>query len=191
MTSKNLTPKQEREFLDRKLLELHPALTAFVKEVPCDITYGSWDLTSYSFQLGFEAMWDAARSENSGLLTRPLLHLWRQSVELALKSAIVEVSGISSPALKHGHRLPGLLVELVQLLKAEGIPVEDELSRQIKEMIDCVYSVDPAADRFRYPSDIKNTPYIGVSADLLQLYQSHQIIITWCEGIIQELKPCL
>ncbi len=182
----NKSPKSQREFLSKTMNEVRPVFNDFVKETPSDISSGSWDLVSYSYQLGFEAMWDAARSEHSGLLTRPLLMLWRQSIELGLKSAIIAVAGTNCPALKHGHKLPKLYTGYIEALRAKAIIVEDALSMQVQRCIDTVYNIDTDADRFRYPSNSKNFSYVGISVDLVQLFQSHQLIITWCEGIVQE-----
>ncbi len=69
--------------LQRRLNGTSPSGRVFVRETSGDMLAGSWDLVSYSFQRGFEAMWDLARVDHSGLLHLPLLSLWRQSVELA------------------------------------------------------------------------------------------------------------
>ncbi|WP_028233814.1 hypothetical protein, partial [Pseudochrobactrum sp. AO18b] len=131
----NNSPKSEREYLSKQMNEARPVFNVFVKETPSDITSGSWDLVSYSYQLGFEAMWDAARLNPSGLLTRPLLMLWRQSIELALKSAIIAVAGTNCPALKHGHKLPKLFSGYVEALNAKAIIVEDELGSVAKNIV--------------------------------------------------------
>ena len=84
---------ERRDQLVDDIIEAQPKLRAFLRPMPSDLTVGSWDFVAYSFQRGFETMWDHARSDLSGLLLRPLLLLWRQSVELAIKSAISELAG--------------------------------------------------------------------------------------------------
>jgi hypothetical protein len=84
---------QRREALADQIVATQPTLRAFVRDMTTDLSAGSRDLVSYSFQRGFEAMWDPALADQSGLLERPLLVLWRQSVELAIKSALLETAG--------------------------------------------------------------------------------------------------
>ena len=82
---------QKREALVERVVELQPVFGKFVKDAPIGIE-DSWDGVSYSFEKGFEAMWDLAVADRNGLLERPLLSLWRQSIELAIKSAILEIA---------------------------------------------------------------------------------------------------
>ncbi len=104
---------ERRDQLVEHIVETQPELRAFGRNLPPDhdMISGSWDLLAYSFQKGFVTMWDHARSDHSGLLLQPLLMLWRQSVELALKAAITEIAGgIGS---KPGHNLTELFSKLI------------------------------------------------------------------------------
>jgi hypothetical protein len=87
--------QERRSQLVDDIVETQPRLANFVRTRSGDLIAGSWDLLSYSFQSGFELMWDHAYAQTSGVLTRPLLSLWRQSVELALKSAIRRPSSLT------------------------------------------------------------------------------------------------
>src|SRR4051812_23453330 len=103
---------ERREQLVEHIVETQPELRAFVRNVPRvhDLVAGSWDLLSYSFQRGFEVLWDQAQADHSGLLLRPLLFLWRQSVELALKTSITDIAGGIDG--RPGHDLDALFAQL-------------------------------------------------------------------------------
>lgn len=177
---------EHREALVEHIVEAQPSLRGFVRDVPTDLTAGSWDLVSYSFERGFEAMWDLARVDHSGLLLRPLLLLWRQSVELAIKSAVLEIAGRING--KPGHNLQRLFEQLLKARAAAGCCDDDDLTRDVQAMIALVQSFDPFADRFRYPGEKGGKPYEGIDVDLDELFQAHWIIVTWCEGSVIELK---
>ena len=64
---------QHRDALVEQIVQIQPALRDFLRERPEDLLAGNWDLMSYSFQKGFEALWDLARADVSGLLQMPVL----------------------------------------------------------------------------------------------------------------------
>lgn len=177
---------ERRNRLLDDIVETQPRLRAFVRTLPSDMIAGCWDLVSYSFQRGFEVMWDHARADQSGLLLRPLLSLWRQSVELALKSAISELSGGIDRQL--GHNLQALFAQLMSARAALGHVDDDDLAREVAAMVSLVQAFDPFADRFRYPSSKSGQPFEGIDADLDDLFQAHWIILTWCEGAVIEVR---
>lgn len=131
-------------------------------------------------------MWDQAQIDSSGLLVRPLLSLWRQSVELTIKAAVIELAG--GLDLKSGHDLTNLFDQLLKARVALGCNDDDDLTQDVAAMIAWVQSFDPTADRFRYPASRKGEPYSGVDADLDELLQAHWIITTWCEGAVVEVE---
>ncbi|MEH6758778.1 MAG: hypothetical protein V7676_14900 [Parasphingorhabdus sp.] len=177
---------QRREALIEKIVNVQPPFRELVRDFSSDLTAGSWDLVSYSFQQGFEALWDLARADHTGLLERPLLALWRQSVELAIKSAVLELAGCIDG--KPGHDLQALFKLLLEIRVSEGCCDNDDLTQTVQMMISQIQSFDPFADRFRYPTDKNGRLYAGVSVDLDELFQAHWIIITWCEGAVMELR---
>jgi hypothetical protein len=177
---------QRRDALVEEIVQAQPMLRAFVRDLSTDLTAGSWDLVSYSFQRGFEELWDLARVDHSGLLERPLLSLWRQSVELAIKAAILELAGAIRGNPRHD--LEALFKQLLDIRAEEGCCDDDDLARNVQAMIAQVQSFDPYADRFRYPVSRGGKPYVGVAVDLDELFQAHWIITTWCEGAVMELR---
>ncbi|MBP7817079.1 MAG: hypothetical protein KA085_13195 [Phenylobacterium sp.] len=179
--------QDRRDQLVEDIVDAQPELRAFVRHQPLDlIPLGSWDMLSYSFQRGFEALWDSAQVDRSGLLLRPLLLLWRQSVELAIKAAVLEISGESASDL--GHDLSKLFAKLLAVRADLGCVDDDEYTDRIRAMIALVQAFDPFADRFRYPTAKKGRPYEGVTVDLDELFQAHWSIVTWCEGAAIEIK---
>ena len=178
--------QESRDRLVDAIVETQPRLGHFVRTLPQDLAAGSWDLVSYSFQRGFELLWDQARAEAAGVLTRPLLSLWRQSVELALKAAITEIKGDLNRKL--GHDLQALFAELLATRAALGHDDSDDLARDVTNMLGLVQSLDPFADRFRYPTRRDGQPFDGIAVDLDPLFQAHWIIVTWCEGAAMETR---
>ena len=175
-----------REALADQIVQTRPLLGSIVRDLTTDLSAGSWDLASYSFQRGFEAMWDLAAADHTGLLHRPLLSLWRQSIELAIKSAILELAGKIDG--KPGHDLQKLFDQLLAVRAGEGCCDDDDLTISVQAMIASVQSFDPFADRFRYPAEKNGRRYEGICVDLDELFQAHWIITTWCEGAVLELR---
>ena len=177
---------KRRDQLVGKIIETQPVLRTFVRQLPSDLTAGSWDLLAYSFQRGFEVMLDRAWSDPPGLLLRPLLMLWRQSIELAIKAALNEIAGRVDPKL--GHNISRLFEQLLKDRAAAGCSDDNELTRDVIAMIALVQSFDPFADRFRYPTTKRGERFEGIDADLDELFQAHWIIVTWCEGAAMEVR---
>ena len=179
---------ERRDQLVEQIVHDQPAFRPFVREVPHleNLISWSWNLLSYSFQRGFEALWDHAFADHSGLLLHPLLLLWRQSVELALKAAIIEVAGEVTGNPRHD--LDALFTQLLEARAALGYSDDDDLAQSVRSMISLVQRVDPFADRFRYPTAKGGEPFGGVDADLEQLFQAHWIIVTYCEGTALEVE---
>jgi len=179
---------EHREQLVEHIVETQPELRAFVRNLPHghDLISGSWDLLSYSFQRGFETLWDHARADHSGLLLQPVLLLWRQSVELALKAAITAIAGGINGNPRHD--LDALFVQLLEARVALGHSDDDDLTHSVRAMISLVQSLDPFADRFRYPSTKGGKPFEGIAVDFDKLFQAHWIIVTYCEGAAIEVE---
>ena len=177
---------ERRDQLVERIVQTQPQLGGFVRPMSHDMLAGNWDLLAYSFERGFEVMWDRAQSDSSGLLLRPLLMLWRQSVELAIKAGIIDIAGEITG--KPGHDLLKLF-DLLLAARAElGFVDDDDLAREVRSMTAMVQSFDPFADRFRYPTSKGGKPFDGVAADLDELYQAHWIITTWCDGAASEVS---
>lgn len=179
---------ERREQLVEDVVNTQPELRAFIRNVAPlhDLVSVSWDGLSYSFQRGFETLWDQAQRDGSGLLLRPLLLLWRQSVELALKASIRAIAGEFKSS--RGHDLKGLFDELLRARAENGYVDDDDLTNGVRETITFVQALDPFADRFRYPSSRGGKWFDGIAADLDALFQAHWIIITYCEGAAMEVE---
>jgi HEPN domain-containing protein len=177
-----------REELAEQIVEAQPALGAFVREVPRleNLVSWNWDALSYGFQRAFETLWDHAYADHTGLLLHPLLMLWRQSVELALKAAITENAG--KIVGKPGHNLEALFEQLLTVRAERGFSDDDELAESVRAMVALVQSVDPFADRFRYPTAKGGKPFEAVDADLERLFQAQWTIVVYCEGAALEVE---
>lgn len=102
--------KEMRDALSEQALEQYPYLKTGLSNSDTDIVAGNWDLVSYSYQTGFMKFWDLAKAEPSGLLDRPLLSIFRQSIELAMKSSLIQIDGRING--RPAHRLKELFEQL-------------------------------------------------------------------------------
>ncbi|HEY6817660.1 MAG TPA: hypothetical protein VI168_19155 [Croceibacterium sp.] len=178
---------ERRDQLVEQIVETQPKLLAFVRDRgPGHVMLPGWEVLSYSFQKGFETLWDHARADSSGLLSQPVLSLWRQSVELALKAAILYIAGGING--KPGHNLAALFAQLLAAREELGFVDDDELTASVRAMIALVRSLDPFADRFRYPEAKDGTPFDGIDVNLDELFQAHWIIVTYCAGCEIEVE---
>jgi len=178
--------KEMRDALSEQAQDQYPSLKTGLSNCDTDIVAGDWDLVAYSFQIGFERFWDLAKADQSGLLDRPLLSVFRQSIELALKSSLMQIDGeiTGNPA----HRIKALFEQLQQRGKDYGLSLDDELAENVAELCEGLYEFDPFADRFRYPTNRSGKAHGGLQVDLDELYKMHWMVTTWCEGVAVELK---
>ncbi len=112
--------------------------------------------------------------------------LWRQSVELAIKAAITSIS--DGPNTKLGHNLDEQFARLIAARAELGYCDDDAYTKNVQTMVALVQSFDPYADRFRYPTSRGGQPFMGIAAELDELFQAHWIIVTWCEGAALEVE---
>lgn len=172
--------------LAEQIADDQPRLGQFLQDRTLGIpVLGSWDFISYSFQRGFEELWDRAKTDMSGLMVPPLLSLWRQSIELCLKASIQEVAGTIGG--KPGHNLEALFETLAAACSARGVVCDDDLTDSVRDMIRFAQTFDPYADRFRYPETRKGQSYPSIDVDLDALFQAHWLITGWCEGTALEV----
>ncbi len=172
---------QERRFaLIEALIDENPHLEKIVSNESSSLIAGNWDLVAYSYQQSFEALWDLACTQQSGLITMPLMMLWRQSVELTIKAAIQETIRGTPPG---SHDLTSLFDKLVEARRSIAWlePDDDDQMQMVRRTIIEFQNLDKQADRFRYPSKRDGSPYGGISVDLDRLHQAHWLITNWCD----------
>ncbi|MFT8481036.1 hypothetical protein ACTVH1_16310 [Gluconobacter cerinus] len=178
---------EQRRLLGEQYMRQQPELRSLLKSRDHDLFSGSWAMLAYSFERGFEELWDAAyRSLPDTILLTPLLMLWRQSIELHIKSAISYTSG--DPRNIAGHDLKSLFDRLIYLRRKEEYEEEEKLVIYLRGIIKEVQRFDKSADRFRYPRNRNGDPYADTDVDLEQLYQTHWIITGWCQGAEIEVE---
>ena len=142
---------------------------------------GNWDLAAYAYQQSFEALWDHAVAQTSGLAVLPLLMLWRQSVELSIKAAIEGTTGGQPPG---GHRLTDLFDRLLEVRREHGGlgSDDDDYTAEVRATVVEFQAIDERADRWRYPTYLKGKAHSDVTVDLDRLYQAHALITGWCDA---------
>ncbi|MCH4089878.1 hypothetical protein [Acetobacter sp.] len=178
---------ERRDLLAEKCMDLQPELRSFLRPNSGNPMTGSWEFLAYSFERGFEEMWDRAQLDRSrSVLDRPLLMLWRQSVELHIKSAIAYMVGDVKGGF--GHDLNKLFIQLLRERAILGYCDDNDLTRCVQIMIAEVQSFDPFADRFRYPNKRNGQPFEDIEIDLDHLFQAHWMITTWCQGAEIEVE---
>ena len=178
---------EQRRLLGEQYMRQQPELRSLLKSRDHDLFSGSWAMRAYSFERGFEELWDAAyRSLPNTILLSPLLMLWRQSIELHIKSAIYYTS--EKPKNITGHDLESLFSELIDIWKKENYQEDEKIVIYLKDIIKEVQRFDKGADRFRYPKNRNGDPYADTDVDLEQLYQTHWIITGWCQGAEIEVE---
>lgn len=181
-----------------ELLEALDSGPRFLQRVVLErtsIIAGNWDLAAYAYQLGFEALWDHAIDRTNGqdaercsaLVVLPLLMLWRQSVELSIKSAIEGTTGRQPP---RGHDLTKLFKRLLEARRERGglESDADDYTAEVKALVAEFQSLDARAERWRYPANKGGQAYVGVSVDLNRLFQAHAKITGWCDAASVEAE---
>ena len=169
-------------------METRPLISGIVKNRSSNrqFIWGRWDSMSNQFELAFVELWDLARADNSKHLDSPLLFLWRHSVELAIKSAISYLE--KGLTIKLSHNLVKLFERLVETTTQLGLSCDDDHTRDVEAMIKEFYSIDPYADRFRYPQSTKGSFHECVEIDLEKLFKAHCLILGWCRGVEVEIE---
>ena len=183
---------KRREIFEQVLLEqemeARPSIQGFVKKSSSNKRrmFGPWENMSDEFELAFIELWDLAFADSKKKLDSPLLFLWRHSVELAIKSAINYLDrGLN---VKLNHNIVKLFEKLIELTEKFGLCCDDDHTRNVGSMIKEFYSIDPHADRFRYPESKRGLPHDCVELNLEKLFKSHMLILGWCGGIQVEVE---
>jgi hypothetical protein len=171
---------EKRTELIDSLVEERPELRKPITNQASSMLTGNWDLVAYSYQQSFEALWDHAFQQTSGLAQLPLMMLCRQSVELTIKAAI-QATTLAQPP--NGHGLTILFDRLLAAREEAGCfeQGDDEYTQEIRQAVINLQEIDARADRFRYPTDLNGKAYPGFNVDLEQLLQIHWLITTWCD----------
>lgn len=174
-----MSVEKRTELIDL-LVEERPELRKLITNQPNSMLAGNWDLLAYSYQQSFEALWDHAFRQTSGLAQLPLMMLCRQSIELTIKAAIQATTQAQPP---NGHGLTVLFDRLLAVREESGRfdQENDEYTRDIRQAVIAFQAIDARADRFRYPADLNGKAYPGFDVDLEQLLQIHWLITTWCD----------
>jgi len=175
-----------REALIQEIESGSPTPKPLLRSTTNDMSSSSWDMLAYSYERAFEALWDQTLLDTSGLLLRPLLLLWRHSIELSLKAAVIETSG--HDAAVTGHHLEARFDQLLASRSQIGFSNADELIAKTRKMLAEIDDFDRGGSRFRYPRDTSGVWFEGVDADLDDLFRAHWIITLVCDGAAIEAE---
>jgi hypothetical protein len=150
-------------------------------------TYATtWEFVAYTYSRAFDALARQAfgAGHRGATLSIPLFFLARHSIELALKSAILEYSETdeeTKPKLD-GHDLVALWKQLSAYMERWGSPAADDWGIIVSAQIADIQEVDPRGDRFRYPTDVKGKWFELTNVELEGLVRAHNSIMTYLDA---------
>jgi hypothetical protein len=149
-------------------------------------TYSTtWEYVAYSYSRAFEEL--ARKVFDSGHrgdnLSTPLFFLARHSIELALKSTVLEYAETDDAIPKlDGHDLATLWDQLSAYMERWGSPTTDDWGVIVAKQIADIQEVDPKGDRLRYPTDVKGKRFELTHVELEGLVRAHSSITTYLDG---------
>jgi hypothetical protein len=175
------------ELLDLSEFDGHSQIAKYIHKDSGINTYVStWEYVSYSYGRAFNELarkvFEEGRREG-GNLWMPLFFLARHSIELDLKSTIVEYANTDylKPDLT-GHNLLRLWDQLAGYMGRWGVPADDDWGRLVRQLILDIQEVDPRADRFRYPIDFRGKPFQPKWVEIEGLIRAHNSITMYLDG---------
>jgi hypothetical protein len=137
------------ELLDLSEFDGHSQIAKYIHRGSEVNSYAStWEYVAYGYSRAFDELARKAfeMSHRGGNLSTPLFFLARHSIELALKSTILEYadSDETLPRLE-GHDLIALWEQLAGYMDRWGSPATDDWGRMVRKLVsdiqeaDCVY----------------------------------------------------
>jgi hypothetical protein len=145
----------------------------------------TWEYVAFAYSLAFDELARKAFEPGHRVsnLSIPLFFLARHSIELELKSAILEYAGTDNLAPKvDGHDLLLLWNQLSAYMERWGNPPTDDWGAIVAKQIADIQDVDPRGDRFRYPTDIKGKRFELTHVELEGLIRAHNSITTYLDA---------
>lgn len=177
------------ELLDLSNFDGSSEVAKFIHEDSGINTYAdTWAYVSYTHSRAFEALARNAFEDGirGGNLGNPLFFLARHSIELELKSAIVEYTETDAilPDLA-GHNLVILWDQLCGYMERWGVPATGEWGVNVAKIIADIHEADPRGDRFRYPLDIKGKPFEPTRVEIEGLIRAHNSATNYLDACAQ------
>jgi hypothetical protein len=192
--AKEVMAKSFDELLDLSEFDGQSLIAKYIHHGGDINTYATtWEYVAYTYSRAFEQLartaFDARhRGDN---LSTPLFFLARHSIELALKSTILEYAETDSmPTKVDGHDLVSLWKQLLDYMERWGSPGTDDWGIIVARQIADIQEVDPKGDRFRYPTDIKGKRFELTHVELEGLIQAHSSITTYLDACATMHSEC-
>jgi hypothetical protein len=148
----------------------------------------TWEYVAYTYSRAFDELARKAfeAGHRGSNLSTPLFFLARHSIELALKSAILEYAETDDVAPEiDGHDLVSLWKQLSDFMERWRTPATDDWGIIVAKKIADIQEVDPKGDRFRYPTDIKGKPFELTHVELEGLIRAHSSVTTYLDACAQ------
>jgi hypothetical protein len=119
----------------------------------------------------------------------PLFYLCRHAIELRIKYTIVDLAGYSELAPDTlGHNLFVLWNHLLKHTDKVGLPTCDEYTMMCQQFVIALNEADPDGERFRYPTDRKQSAFEYTRVELEGLVNAHFHLAVYCDGAREMLE---
>jgi hypothetical protein len=174
------------ELLDLSEFDGYSPIAKYIHHGGYINTYATtWEYVAYSYSRAFQelARKEYEASYRGSNLSIPLFFLARHSIELALKSTILEYADTDETAPKlEGHDLLALWEQLSASMDRWGSPATDDWGIMVGTLIADIQQADPRGDRFRYPQDVKGKRFELTHVELAGLVRAHNSITSYLDG---------
>lgn len=140
--------------------------------------YGDWESYIYGYKNAADVLVNhVEHGTGHDLLVYPIMFLYRQYLELAIKSLIIKT--VRQQSIKNIHNLKelwkdcekNLLIVHPELIDEKHTDME-QVARLIKEFCD----IDPKSDAFRYPIDTSGNPSLTPKTTQIALTRIRDVI---------------
>lgn len=143
-----------------------------------------WDYYAVGYACAFDALvaYATEREPGAEYLRLPLFYLCRHSVELHLKSLILELEGSDETAWTEEHSLDKLWKRLIASLASAHMPVDDDFSRECGKIINHMHEFDRDGSAFRYPCTREGRDFPYTRVEIEKLKNNYRMIKAFCAG---------
>lgn len=175
------------EIFSAEIEHIPSRVKRFLRQAPDTGGYEqTWEYFVGSYGGAFDLLAESTLPNwQSGQLAPPIFFLCRHSIELSIKSAIVEyASSVGQEPNIGGHSLLQLWSELGRQIQAAGYDFPDEWGEYCGKLVDHLHNVDPDGERFRFPVSRRGAAFRTTEYELRELAVAHWHIGMYCDGCI-------
>jgi hypothetical protein len=174
---------------DRELHNIPDNMRRFlVRGTPTAGYEKTWGYFANAYGRAFDELVETSLRDwpNRRSMDEAIFYLCRHSIELSIKSAILECAEPALPNIS-GHNLLDLWARLQNILANFGIDGADDWTKHCMKLVRHIGEADPDGERFRYPSNRKHVPFEFTRVELQGLAVAHWHICMLCEASVEML----